>query len=109
MAADRVMPLMKCGHTAQAFQKMPDGSERPACAICVGIDPGSTVVDEAAPSLEGRRARCSYNHDGRGCPTTRHGGGCCTSDRASDYGLAFFELQLDEEFDRFYCGCWGWD
>ncbi len=100
---------MECGHTAQAI----DGEGNPACVICLGVHSGATVVDESPPDLEGRRARCSYygrtptgrNHGSRTC---RRGERCmCEVD--SDPSLAFFEHKPDEDYDRYYCGCWGWD
>ena len=83
-------PLMKCGHSANATNQ--DGN--PVCAICIGIDAGATVVDEAPPSLIGRVAQCPY----------------CRNKRPSSFDLAFFEYREGRhEFDSYYCGCRGWD
>lgn len=83
------MKMMKCGHAANAV----DAQNNPVCAICVGITPGASEVDQSPPSLEGRTARCCY----------------CQSTRPSDYSLPFFEHQYRSYGDSFYCGCKGWD
>lgn len=103
-------PLMKCGHTANGIDK--DG--KPVCVICFGIRPGAIEIDETPPDLTNRRARCTYygsvpsgrNHESNyGCKR----GECCLCERPSIEKLPFFEHCPDQEFDRFYCGCWGWD
>ena len=33
----------------------------------------------------------------------------CKGQVPSDPNLAFFEARPDQELDRFYCGCFGWD
>lgn len=78
-------PMMTCGHAANATT----ADERPACAIC-----GCTTVDESAPSLEGRTAHCQYG---------RH------AEKPSSPALAFFAHHPEQEHDRYYCGCYGWD
>lgn len=103
-------PLMECGHAANATWN-DNGTPRPSCAICAGIGgrAGLTVAD-GRPSLDGRKARCTYNQKnepnykgtGRNCRT-------CGGERDSEWGLAFFEYRPHAEFDLFYCGCWGWD
>lgn len=80
-------PTMGCGHTANAQKG--DGS--PLCVICYGIVPGADEVAET-PNLEGRMAECTCN---RRVP--------------SDTQLPFFEHTPNKEFDRYYCGCYGWD
>jgi len=90
-------PLMKCGHSANATNQ--DGN--PVCAICIGIDAGGTVVDEAPPDLTGRIARCVY----------------CKQEKPSSFDLPFFEyggdkwkdLDTGSPADWYYCGCRGWD
>jgi hypothetical protein len=91
-------PLMECGHAANAT----DGAGRPACVICAGINPGAVVVDDSPPSLEGRRAKCFYARGRDGREHALHG-------VPSSGGLAFFKSCPGELFDRYYCGCWGWD
>lgn len=63
-------PLMKCGHAANSVV-----GKKPACVICVGIHPGALVVDDQAPDLAGRIARCG-----------------CGAERPSSYDLPFFEI-----------------
>jgi hypothetical protein len=81
--------MMKCGHAANAK----DGETgAPVCVICVGIDTGYNVIDEEAAIPEGRMARCM-----------------CDYEVPSHTGLPFFERKPDDEWDKFYCGCMGWD
>lgn len=43
-----------------------------------------------------RMAKCAY--------------GCKDSIKPSDSKfLPFFEAQPDREYDKYYCGCWGWE
>lgn len=42
-----------------------------------------------------RMAKCSY--------------GCKDSIVESSSDLAFFQSNPEQEFDRYYCGCYGWD
>lgn len=107
-------PMMMCGHAANAEQILPDGKRIPSCAICIGINPGASIINESPPSLEGKKARCTYfgsvpegrNHESNyGCKR----GEPCNCERPSSPDLAFFEHKPSAEFDSFYCGCWGWD
>ena len=82
-------PMMKCGHAANAVRS--DGS--PGCVICIGFHPGADVIDDEAPSLEGRRAICSD----------------CSKTVPSGTHLAFFEHRPLLPTDDYYCGCHGWD
>ena len=82
-------PLMKCGHAANAVDK----NGNPCCAICAGFTPNAFIVDDSAPDLTGRKARCMF----------------CGAERDSSPELPFFEHKHDKEYDIFYCGCWGWD
>ena len=86
-------PMMGCGHAANAHYTDSNGVEQPSCVICVGIVAGAKTVVET-PNLEGRMARCSYG---------------AHKDVPSSMKLAFFEHHPDQEFDRYYCGCYGWD
>jgi hypothetical protein len=98
--------MMECGHAANATT----GNGKPACAICDG--PRSTTV-ASAPDLTGRRARCSYfgstpsgrSHSGSDCKR----GEPCKCEVPSATSLAFFGHKPKNQFDEFYCGCWGWD
>lgn len=115
-------PLMKCGHAANGK----DGAGNPVCVICaVGPnDKDARTIDDSPPSLEGRRARCIYY--GRsdivklkrecyfGCnydcnKTIEEGGRRCKCEQPSNTNLPFFKHKPNEPFDKFYCGCWGWD
>jgi hypothetical protein len=92
-------PMMGCGHAANGSHLLPNGRREPACVICAGLDPGATVV-VSKPSLEGRRAYCTYRV-GRGNRPHEPGG------VPSDWGLWFFEYRQHEDSDYYYCGCWG--
>ena len=87
--------LMKCGHRSQSE----DSNGKPICVICIGLDERATIVDESITDeiLKDRKARCSYY------------GSKCTSEQPSSLNLAFFSHQPDKEYDKFYCGCYGWD
>ena len=85
-------PMMKCGHAANAITM---GSNKPCCAICVGIHQGAEEVDDNPPDLTGRMARCAYRN--------------CQSKQKSITNLPFFESKPNEEYDEYYCGCRGWD
>lgn len=81
-------PMMRCGHAANA-----ESDGKPHCVMCHGIRPGFDEIDEAPPSLVGRKAKCAY------CKTTLD----------SSPTLAFFESTPLLPNDQFYCGCRGWD
>lgn len=80
--------MMKCGHAANGTK-----GDKPVCVICYGISEGADVVDDAPPSLEGRKSKCSD------CGRWAH----------SSNELPFFEYKPTQEYDRHYCGCRGWD
>lgn len=83
--------LMKCGHSANA-KKVPSGE--PCCSICFGIKEGADEIAEEQPNLVGRKAKCCY-------------GPHKIVDSSLD--LAFFEYLPEHQYDRYYCGCYGWD
>ena len=83
--------LMTCGHVANCKQVLSDGTRIPACTIC-----GCSTIAEEKPSLDGRKARCFY------CS-------CKKEPVDSNYRLAFFEYKPSEEYDKYYCGCYGWN
>jgi hypothetical protein len=85
------MSLMKCGCKANATT-LRNGKKIPCCAIHAGSKEGWDVVDPNVPNLEGRQAVCT-----------------CGRIVDSDEKLAFFRYKPDEDFDGFYCGCFGWD
>lgn len=119
-------PIMKCGHAANSLL---DG--QPACATHAMTGDDATTVDENAPSLEGRQMRCTYDRPGSGVKERSRTG---TSGRIrvihadgdsvkpTDRNAAFLELKPEEgwgpkptfgsgwdPYDRYYCGCWGWN
>ncbi len=114
------MPMMKCGHVAQAIEKE---TGKPACVICVGItDDAMIIADEGEFVTEGRIARCSYygqefhvhGYFANECPVCaeRHresGVARCYCERPSSTDLAFFCSHPDQKYDEFYCGCGSWD
>ena len=90
-------PMMKCGHAANATSH---GS--PVCAICAGLTLDAEIIVDT-PDLTGRQARCG-----------------CGRLVSSSVDLAFFEYlgpgsgsavktRGPQQYDRFYCGCRGWD
>lgn len=89
-----VPPLMACGHAANATNVK---TGQPACAICVGIHAGAETVAASPPDLLGRHARCI------GCRNVT------PSDAPSSLSLPFFQYHPEQDFDAFYCGCFGWD
>jgi len=93
--------LMKCGHSAQGYRTLDDGTKKPACLICMCEE-----VAEEKPDLTGRKARCSYF--GR---TFKHRGQTvtCRGEANSRYSLPFFEHKPNNQYDEYYCGCFGWD
>jgi hypothetical protein len=88
----------------------------PACVICDCFEVADTV-----PDLTGRKARCAYFGQGgfRNYEyLSRIKGKCsrekCECEVPSSYDLPFFKLaelsyKKDKEYDRFFCGCSGWD
>lgn len=78
-----VMPLMKCGHTANGITT----NNMPICAICNCFEVANT------PDLKNRMAKCID----------------CDKKRPSDEKLPFFQYCPEMEYDSFYCGCVGWD
>jgi len=82
--------IMKCGHSANATY----GEDRkPCCVICAGINPDAYIVDENSPDLSKRKAKCCY----------------CNNIVPSNLKLAFFRHRPTDEYDEYYCGCFGWD
>ncbi len=123
------MTMMKCGHSANS-SKMVDGVRKPACVICAGLDPGADIVAET-PDFGDRLARCSC---GKKEPSsdrlaffeylgndTKHCNICGMTDfthpeiaeinpftKRKNEKDHKFEVRV-YEFDRYYCGCRGWD
>lgn len=78
--------FMRCGCAAQGTI---GNSEKPICLVHDCVEPAS------APDLSGRYAICSYGPPHGRVP--------------SKLSLAFFVHHPDDEEDRYYCGCYGWD
>lgn len=130
-------PMMRCGHAANAIQHQ-DGGDVDACAICFCTEvaqekpdltgrfakcayqsgrPGTTVNHTPVPSSWGL---AFFEFQGEGshealdmCGTCRyakvaHGEINVMTGRA---GITDHEFvpRGPAEFDRYYCGCWGWD
>ncbi|MDY0236996.1 MAG: hypothetical protein RBR71_13305 [Gudongella sp.] len=79
--------MMACGHMANTAHRT-GGRLAPICAIC-----GCSEVVDAPVLPEGREAKCSY----------------CGRTRSSSIRLPFFQSRPDMPFDRYYCGCLGWE
>jgi hypothetical protein len=103
MKGERILKdiLMKCGHSANGERVIDENTRIPACVIC-----GCTEIEENKPDLTGRKARCSYF--GR---TFTHKGQrvTCHGEADSKYALPFFEHKPNNQYDTYYCGCFGWD
>lgn len=81
--------LMKCGHTNTGITS----EGKIVCASCYGIAEGADEVAEVQPDLTGRKAKCVY----------------CKTVKDSSLDLPFFRYLPEEDKDKFYCGCYGWD
>lgn len=118
-------PMMACGHAASGLQGTGTDA-RPVCVVCSMLgDPKAATVDTDPPDLTGRTARCAYY--GHAATGRQREGPCngtwstrdepCRCEQPSTDGissdgparLAFFEHRPDQDHDRYYCGCWGWD
>ncbi len=87
LAPQKEMPLMDCGHIAQAS----DRKGKPVCVMCIGKKEGATVVSEVT-DLSQRKSRCTH------CGEISH----------TDTELPGFRHRQEREFDDYYCGCRGW-
>lgn len=120
--------MMKCGHAANAT----DGSGNPACAICVGLNRGSDEIDSTPLDFAGRIAKCSCGRTAPSDPKSlaffeycgtgsREATNICTCGYAAAahtpevmarnkaLKCTNFTPRGPREFDRYYCGCRGWD
>ena len=95
-------PMMVCGHAAQGICRESNGVKFnppiPSCLICSCLE-----INKDPPNLEGRLAKCSYRAKRNGLKHEPE------ATKPSSSALAFFEYKPDSEFDRYYCGCHGWD
>lgn len=99
--------MMRCGHASNSWVTV-DGERKPACVICAGIVDGAYEIDPNPPTLEGREAICTHAEAER---LDRDHGKYRVASRAvkSETNLPLFKHLPDEPYDRYYCGCWGWD
>lgn len=122
-------PLMMCGHTAE-------GTDKNGILICVTCYPlpASYVVDSRAHDLTNRRAKCAYHHaEDDSVPSDLNlpffefrGEGSADSVNFCKH-CGYYKIVHDPtyyrykalghefepcgpfEYDRYYCGCRGWD
>lgn len=80
-----------CNHTDNGIVNV-GGKKLPCCVICACSQVKMEIKNEY-DGLENRTAKC----DG------------CGKKVKSNWDLAFFEYCPNEEYDRYYCGCYGWD
>lgn len=85
----RPTTLGKCGCSFDMLRKTSTGFEW----FCWRHNETAPTADDSA--LVGREARCTYC--GKTASSTEHA------------HLAFFESRHDKTYDRYYCGCRGWD
>ncbi len=116
-------PIMACGCVANATKRMADGTEVPACVIH-----DETLLMAEAPNLEGRIARCAYcgkekpssrglpffEFLGEGSPEAKDMCTCGYHRKAHEMDNERrlthpFKARGPAKFDRYYCGCRGWD
>lgn len=100
---------MKCGHSANAYRVLKDGTRVHSCIICMCTDVANEQTD-----LTGRMAKCAYYGNPVGRNNETHypnlmKGKCCGSIVPSSPNLPFFKSEPTKEYDEFYCGCYGWD
>jgi hypothetical protein len=105
-------PMMKCGCAAQALCNRKDGIDYdPPIPSCVVHD---CIEQVESPNLAGRKARCTYYGKRTGrmneCNYGESHESICHCEQPSSLEqLAFFTYEPDKPYDRFYCGCHGWD
>ena len=56
-----------------------------------------------------RLAKCCYSRDGIGGQRRKSNCSPCEGLRPSHTRLAFFKSRPLEQYDEYYCGCFGWD
>lgn len=80
--------MMKCGCAANG-----KCGDKDICVAHYSLTPDG-AIEVPAPDLSKRHAVCCYGQHGK---------------IFSSVDLAFFEYRPNENFDRYYCGCYGWD
>lgn len=131
------MPMMKCGHEANATY-----NGKPCCVICAGILPHAYVIDESPPDLSGRTAKCAYcgkeqpsnperlaffeycgenSIEATYCKVCGFGVSAHSKENLDSHPPEYhkklykcieedtYEPKGDRGYDRYYCGCRGWD
>lgn len=119
--------MMKCGHASNAT----DRNDKPCCAICMGMDCGAETISTVTIDLAGRTAKCSCGNMSPSSlslpffeywgPGSREALNICqcgyafvahtpeVMDRNKKLTCTAFVARGPREFDRYYCGCRGWD
>lgn len=87
---------MKCGHADNAVLVQKDGSKIPFCAIC-NCGEIAKEITESTEGLKERTAVCLQHKSGGNKPVP------------SNWNLPFFQYKPNNQYDEYYCGCWGWD
>lgn len=113
---EKLPPIMKCGHQAQAIWKAPKELEEKdiwTCVICDGKE--SRVIEEKIKDFEGK-FECDYhcgsfaewNKEKRAwiVNLSSQGGWNATYGGNREVNNLPF---LDIKKKKFYCGCGGWD
>lgn len=84
--------ILKCGCA-------PVAKDEQGNHVCITHGCREEAPIDLDKALEGREAKCAY------C-----GVKCLSKNHPGFIGLPpFFEYLPDREFDRYYCGCQGWD
>lgn len=122
--------ILECGHSANAT----NGNGEPSCAIHSDAQGGSTPV-RLGPDLTGRQAQCQcgntatsskglafFEYLGEGsreatdkCRNCGYGFVChleintSTGRAGHKFQVCDFVPKGDVGYDRYYCGCRGWD
>jgi hypothetical protein len=108
--------MMACGCASQGVRTATKGVAHdpiPSCLIHDCIE-----VATNPPDLSARLARCTYygrrtslnaRHSRNECNYGQDKAAVCTCEQPSSPKLPFFESKPSEQFDKFYCGCMGWD
>lgn len=91
------MTMMKCGHNSSGAVRHSDN--KPVCLACLGIVDGADEPMEI--DLTGRMAVCTYCDN-----TNKSAGGPGSGWRGT---LPFLQYRPNEERDKYYCGCRGWN
>lgn len=123
--------LMQCGDVAQAICGTAHfglEADHPSCVVHA-VSRAACTPSTITPNLEGRRARCGcgstqpsslslafFEFLGEGSPDSYRSCGNCgyyetahSPDVKNRNVCKGFTPRGSQEFDRYYCGCRGWD